>query len=141
MRSVVLALLALPLFAQLPDPKLTPGATLKVGTDQICKPGYSKKARAVSTSSKRYVFKLYGLTYTPKLYETDHLIPLELGGANTANNLWPEPYSGEMNAHVKDKLENKLHDLVCSGQLDLRAAQVAIARDWVSAYFSVFHRN
>jgi hypothetical protein len=134
-RSALLCLLALPLFAQLPDPKLTPGATLKVGTDQICKPGYSKKARAVSTSSKRYVFKLYGLTYTPKSYETDHLIPLELAGANTANNLWPEPYAGEMNAHVKDKLENKLHALVCSGKLDLKTAQTAIADDWIKAYF------
>jgi hypothetical protein len=28
----------------------------------------------------------------------DHLISLELGGANTVDNLWPQPYDGEWNA-------------------------------------------
>jgi hypothetical protein len=27
-------------------------------------------------------------------------------------------YSGNWNAHVKDKLENKLHSLVCASQVD-----------------------
>jgi hypothetical protein len=31
-------------------------------------------------------------------------------------------------------LEDKLHDLVCSGRLGLRSAQTQEARDWVSAY-------
>jgi hypothetical protein len=31
--------------------------------------------------------------------------------------------------HLKDKLENKLHRLVCSGQMTLRAAQRGIASD------------
>ena len=38
---------------------------------------------------------------------------LELGGANTSDNLWPQPYDGEWNAHDKDRLENKLHHIVC----------------------------
>jgi Excalibur calcium-binding domain len=69
-------------------------------------------------------------------YEIDHLIPLELGGANTISNLWPElndhPKPGVINS--KDLLENKLHDLVCAGQLGLPAAQHAIATDWYAAY-------
>ena len=64
----------------------------------------------------------------------DHLISLELGGSNRLNNLWPEPYDITWNAHVKDRLENRLHELVCTGQLDLMTAQRAIATDWISAY-------
>jgi len=57
---------------------------------------------------------------------------LELGGArNDARNLWPEP-GGSPN--VKDALENRLHARVCAGEMSLAAVQLAIARDWVSAY-------
>ena len=39
--------------------------------------------------------------------EIDHLISLELGGANDEKNLWPELYQGEiLNAYVKGQLEN-----------------------------------
>ena len=64
----------------------------------------------------------------------DHLIALELGGSNRLKNLWPEPYDITWNAHVKDRLENRLHKLVCTGQLDLATAQTAIATDWIGAY-------
>ena len=64
----------------------------------------------------------------------DHLISLELGGSNSLKNLWPESYQGAWNAHVKDRLENRLHALVCAGQLDLKTAQHAIATNWIAAY-------
>ena len=35
---------------------------------------------------------------------------------------------------MKDKLENKLHKLVCDGAIDLKVAQRAIATDWIEAY-------
>jgi hypothetical protein len=134
-RAVLLCgLLSLSALAQLPNPKLTPGATLKVRTEEICKPGYSKKARKVSTSTKRYVSKMYGIPYQPRLAEMDHLIPIELSGSNTVNNLWPESYAGEWGARKKDRLENRLHSLVCSGSLDLKTAQNDIASNWVTAY-------
>jgi hypothetical protein len=38
------------------------------------------------------------------------------------------------NAHVKDALEERLHQLVCDGELDLPTAQRAIATDWITAY-------
>jgi hypothetical protein len=69
-----------------------------------------------------------------KGYELDHLIPLEVGGGNGARNLWPQGYRGKYNAHTKDALENRLHDLVCAGKLDLKVAQTAIATDWIAAY-------
>jgi hypothetical protein len=68
-------------------------------------------------------------------YEYDHLIPLEIGGApQDTKNLWPEPVTGKWNSYIKDKLENKLNQLVCDNQLDLTTAQQAIASDWIAAY-------
>jgi hypothetical protein len=70
-----------------------------------------------------------------KDYEEDHLIPLTVGGnPRDPKNLWPEPWNGPYGAHVKDKLENKLHSLVCDGMLTLEEAQKAIATDWIAAY-------
>ena len=68
-------------------------------------------------------------------FEEDHLISLELGGNPTdPKNLWPEPWDGPYGAHVKDKIENKLHKLVCSGALSLSTAQHLIATSWYAAY-------
>lgn len=69
-------------------------------------------------------------------YEYDHLIPLELGGApNDPRNLWPEPGA---TPNPKDKLENRLHSMVCDRDLMLVEAQAEIARDWVAAYHRLF---
>jgi len=71
----------------------------------------------------------------PSAYEEDHLIPLALGGApSDRRNLWPERYSGDDGARKKDRLERRLHTLVCAHVLDLATAQGAIASDWRSAY-------
>jgi len=71
----------------------------------------------------------------------DYLITPELGGAGSIRNLWPQPYSAVWNAHVKDELEDRLHGLVCSGQVDLATAQREISRDWISAYKKYFHTD
>jgi hypothetical protein len=127
----------------LPDPKLTPGATLPVTKDDICVPGYTKKARNVPKSVKDQVYAEYGIiSHQPKEFEVDHLISLELGGSNSIKNLWPESYKTQpWNAHVKDQLKNRLHWMVCSGQLDLATAQHDIATDWISAYKKYLHTN
>jgi hypothetical protein len=68
---------------------------------------------------------LYGLR--PKTrwqYEIDH--PLGIDGSDEPSNLWPKPTRAlepMWNAEVKDVLEWRLRDLVCSGQLDVREAQ------------------
>jgi hypothetical protein len=49
--------------------------------------------------------------------------------------LWPQSYvTKPLNAHTKDKLENKMHGLICKGKLDLKQAQDEIAKDWIGAY-------
>jgi hypothetical protein len=76
-----------------------------------------------------------GHSGNPSCYEEDHLISLEIGGdPRSPDNLWPEPWFGPWNAHIKDVLENKLHKMVCDGSIGLREAQTAIATDWVAAF-------
>ena len=129
----------------LPDRARTPGATNPAVTQAairttICVTGWTATVRPPSsytTTLKRNQL-VSGYTYKGDLklgdYEEDHLISLELGGSPTSVlNLWPEPYAAE-GAHVKDKIENRLHALVCSGQLTLLKAQRAIATDWWTAY-------
>jgi hypothetical protein len=120
----------------LPDPRLTPGDAFEVTANDVCTPGYSKKVRNVPQAMKDRVYREYGVTQHHRGdYEIDHLVSLELGGSNSIKNLWPESYhTSPWNARVKDRLENRLHQLVCSGQLELKSAQQAIATDWISAY-------
>ena len=120
----------------LPDAKLTPGDTLDVTKEDICVSGYSKKVRDVPQAVKEQAYKEYGITQRePGEYEVDHLISLEIGGSNSIKNLWPESYRTEpWNAHTKDKLENKLHEMICSGQIDIKTAQHEIATNWIDAY-------
>lgn len=120
-----------------PNSSLTPGAVLTTDVPTICTPGYTATVRDVSDSTKDYVYRLYGISArTPGSYEIDHLISLELGGSNDLTNLWPESYEETNGARLKDVLENKLHDLICSGQLDITTAQHAIATDWYQAYLT-----
>ena len=119
-----------------PDSVMTPGAVLDVSDTDVCTPGYSKRVRHVTAETKRAVYAEYGVTvHAPGDYEVDHLISLEIGGSNSIKNLWPESYLTEpWNARVKDKLENRLHRLVCAGTISLKEAQDAIAKDWIAAY-------
>src|ERR1700732_1019828 len=141
LRALAFLFLAQAVLAQeptpiLPDPKLTPGDTFNVTAQDLCVPGYTKKVRNVPAEMKREVYEEYGVTlHGTGDYEVDHLIPLELGGSNSIKNLWPESHrTSPWNAQVKDRLEGKLHALVCSGQLDLKTAQQAIASNWIEAY-------
>jgi hypothetical protein len=127
----------------LPDPKLTPGDVLDVTKDDVCVPGYAGKVRNVPAEVKRQAYAAYGITrHAPGDFEVDHLISLELGGSNSIKNLWPQSYKTRpWNAHVKDKLENELHEEVCSGKISLTTAQHDIARNWIAAYKKYFHTS
>jgi hypothetical protein len=120
----------------LPDSVLTPGAVLTTDAGAVCTPGYAKSVRHVSGKVKAAVYREDGIAHhVSGEYDVDHLISLELGGSNDIGNLWPQSYRTEpWNAHVKDKLEDRLHELVCAGKLSLPAAQKAIATDWIPAY-------
>ena len=110
----------------LPNPRLTPRDTVDVTATEVCTVGYTKKIRRVPASVKRQIYSEYGREPEDGICcKVDHLVPLELGGSNRIANLWPEPLDSEWNADAKDRLERRLHRLVCSGQLDLSTAQKA----------------
>jgi len=124
-----------------PRSYLTPGSIRIVTREEICSAGPAERGRAVPTSLRRKVFDEYGMPEDrADAFEVDYLITPELGGAEDIRNLWPQPYTEtEWNAHVKDALENRLHEMVCSGEIDLATAQHDIASDWISAYKKYFH--
>jgi hypothetical protein len=126
-----------------PNRVLTPGATRPVTRNEICSAGYRDMNRLVSPAVQQEVFKEYGVPVALKKdYEVDYLITPELGGADDVQNLWPEPYSStDWGAHVKDTLEDRLHQMVCEGTLDLATAQREMASDWISAYKKYFHTD
>jgi hypothetical protein len=118
-----------------PDPKLTPGAVLTTDAATVCTKGYAKTVRHTPGKLKAEIYREYGIDKTAGHFEIDHLISLELGGADVAANLWPQSYDTQpWNAHVKDKVEDRLHALVCAGELSLEQAQREIATDWIAAY-------
>jgi hypothetical protein len=126
----------------IPNPRLTPGATVLVSGGEICREPNTKN-KAVPVALQRRVFDEYGIqTAKPSAYEVDYLITPALGGADDIHNLWPQSYSETIwNAQVKDALEDHLRNLVCDGQLDLRTAQREIATNWIEAYKKYFHTD
>ena len=118
-----------------PDPRLTPGAVATEDPAVFCQDGYARSHRHTSGRLKARVYRAYGVPRDARHYEIDHLIPLSLGGADTAANLWPESRDTRpWNAAAKDRLEWRLLHLVCGGQVPAMEAQQAIAADWIEAY-------
>jgi len=121
-----------------PDRRCSPGAYYSGLTKTVlCSSTFhTSSIRNVPDSEKHQVEIEYGLA--PKPYgstlEIDHIVSLELGGSNDIANLYPEKAAAQPRFHVKDKLENKLHALVCAGQIALRAAQQQIAANWETLY-------
>jgi hypothetical protein len=125
-----------------PNPNLTPGATVLLTQPEICRETRTNN-KAVSVALQRRVFDEYGIQAAePRAYEVDYLITPALGGADDIHNLWPESSSATVwNAQVKDALEDHLRDLVCDGDLDLATAQHEIASNWIEAYKKYFHTD
>ncbi len=132
--------------AVLPNHDRTPGAVNPAVTQAtigrtICVAGWTSTVRPSSSVTTRLKIAELASGYSYKgetatgVYEEDHLIPLELGGApSDPRNLWPEPYNSPEGARVKDLVENRLHALVCSHVIGLAVAQKAISINWWSAY-------
>lgn len=118
-----------------PNPKLTPGAVRSLTTKRVCAIRWGKDRRHVTVTMKRHVAAAYGIAWEDRSkYEFDHLVSRELGGADLEANIWPQAWLEPGNARRKDRLENRLHVLVCAGEASLKAVQREIAADWVKAY-------
>ena len=112
--------------ALLPNPKLTPGRIAQSEKDQ----------RGVTVAMEQKVFARYRLPWSRRAaFKIDHLIPLELGGADTIDNLWPQslrarPYGPER----KELLTEVLLQRIARKQITLEQAQEQISRDWIDAF-------
>lgn len=125
----------------LPDPRCTPGATDPRVTQAtikrtVCAAGWSASVRPPASVTEPWKFasmRDYGVPTTPGhagLYEYDHLIPIELGGASVRKNLWPEPHTS---SRAKDAVENRLRAEVCAGDVKLAVARREIRTNWTTA--------
>jgi len=125
-----------------PNPALTPGAAVFEPPGQLCRESLPKN-KNVPAALRRRVLSEYGVANAAeKAYEVDYLITPALGGSDDIHNLWPHSYANtEWNARVKDALEDRLHAMVCQGQLDLPTAQREIATNWIEAYKKYFHTD
>lgn len=131
-----------PVVVTVPNPAVTPGATVLVSQPNVCREP-SVKNKNVSSAVQARVFAEYGIrTGNTAAYEVDYLITPALGGADDIHNLWPQSKKAAIwNAGVKDALEDRLRDMVCDGQLDIHVAQREIASNWIEAYKKYFHRD
>ena len=135
-----------PLRDALPNPRLTPGALNPAVTQAdihqtICVRGYSRAIRPPENYTERMKrLQIHEYGYRDRWlrdYEEDHEVALSLGGSPTSpRNLWPQPHqvTGGWGSYAKDRLEARLHWLVCHRGLPLTTAQRALASDWIAAY-------
>ena len=110
----------------LPNPKLTPGRVIKRDKDRS----------GVTLAMEQKVFARYRIVWTRRAeFRIDHLIPPELGGADTIDNLWPHslrarPYGPDR----KQLLTRFLLEKIAQRQMTEAQAQELIRRDWVDAF-------
>lgn len=89
------------------------------------------------------IYRRYGIPHPRRnagenqVCEIDHLVPLELGGSDSIENLWPQCGPPDVRLRdryfkQKDLVENYLSAQVKEGAMDLAEAQRQIARDWTS---------
>ena len=110
----------------LPNPKLTPGRVAESDKDRA----------GVTVAMEQKVFARYRLAWASRAaFKMDHLIPRELGGADTIDNLWPQslharPYGPDRKELLADVLRLK----IARGQMTLAQAQEQIRNDWIDAF-------
>ena len=114
--------------------------TLAVLQDKLFRTGCLRNC-ATSRKDRSATYRRYGILH-PKgnsgqyqICELDHVVPLEMGGADTIENIWPQcgPTGGTLRTRYlrqKDVVENYLTAEVKNGSMDLAEAQKEIARDW-----------
>lgn len=95
-----------------------------------------KDRAGVTVAMEQEVFARYRLPWSRRgEFKIDHLIPLELGGADTVDNLWPQsvrvrPYGADR----KELLTEVLLQKIRSGKITVAQAREEISRDWIDAF-------
>ncbi len=129
-----------------PDPSCTPGAVNPTVTLQVLQGGEFRtgpcvRDHASTAQAKADTYAWYGIAHPAnnrgqtQTCELDHLVSLEIGGADTLDNIWPQCGPDgvtleERYFKIKDQVENYLAAQVRSGGISLSDAQRGIATDW-----------
>jgi hypothetical protein len=129
----------------LPDARCSPGAinrtiTVAILKDPEFRTGCIRDCTTTS-SQKANTYGAFGIAHPARnsgnsqTCELDHVVPLELGGADTLDNIWPQcgPTGAPLPQRFfkeKDIVENYLTAEVKSGRRTLISAQKGIAADW-----------
>jgi hypothetical protein len=129
----------------IPDSACTPGAINPTVTLGILQGGDFKtgceRNKASTVKTKNATYDEYRISHPQdnkgqnQTCELDHLVSLELGGADTVDNIWPQcgPDGVALARRffkVKDSVENYLAVQVRQGKIALAEAQHGIAQDW-----------
>jgi hypothetical protein len=109
-----------------PNPKLTPGKVAQRDKDRS----------GVTVAMEQKIFARYRLPWSRRAeFKIDHLIPRELGGADTLDNLWPQSIRAKpYGADRKELLTEVLVARIAKGQITLAQAQEQISKDWIDAF-------
>jgi len=138
----------------LPDERCTPGAYNPTVTPEVLRdPAFRTSClrnQATTAHEKAVTYDWYGVKHPAnnkganQTCELDHLIPLELGGADTLDNIWPEcgpPRVTLKKRYFKEKdtVETDLGRRVKSESAqqaakDLPQFRRGIAEDWTQYY-------
>ena len=128
-----------------PDPRCTPGGINPSATVTLLRnPAWRTGCIRNHETSERTKHKAYrwyrlrdphGNYGNTQVCELDHLVPLELGGADGLGNIWPECGPSRVALQnryfkIKDRVENYLAYEVKSGKMPLAEAQHGIASNW-----------
>lgn len=129
----------------IPDPKCTPGAiNTTLTADVLRDPRFRTSCvrdNLTTAQEKTRTYSWYRITHpdnnrgVTQTCELDHLISLELGGADSLENIWPQCGPSDVVLRErffkqKDAVENYLAKQVREGRIKLKDAQEGISRDW-----------
>ena len=91
--------------------------------------------RHIEQSERIQAFKNAGIDLKESdEYEWDHRISLTVGGSNHISNMMLQSYRNRCNAHDKDKLEVRLHSLICHDKVAVIEAQEALYNRWKDGF-------
>jgi hypothetical protein len=118
-----------------PNPSLTPGAITTTSTQAVCGIAQHSSTPTPSTQTQNSVFGAYGITSASaqRKYVLDYLVPYDLGGSTSADNLWPAALRGT-GFYEKVETDVTLRDMVCRDEISLTAAQQALETNWYAAW-------
>jgi hypothetical protein len=115
-----------------PDPYCTPGAlNPTVKEDTLRSSGFTTQCvrnQAESESAKSIVFKWYGVSQDSTC-EKDHFIPLEIGGADTLDNIWPQCGPAGSTGQDRDFKQKDGVELYLGKQVKLGASGGGMSQD------------